>query len=179
MPTMLRITWNGIALHGGPLPGYAASHGCVRMPFGFAEKLFDKVPIGTRVIISPNDTEPVELSHPALFAPKSQAVAAAPARAEALAREADEATKLAQQTKNAVALAVKEAGPLAAALRKLELAKTRADAALAVAEKARAAAKTDPAKARAEGQKQKALRKSRNCRLRSTPPRANPSSALS
>jgi lipoprotein-anchoring transpeptidase ErfK/SrfK len=137
MPNMLRITWNGIALHGGPLPGYAASHGCVRMPFGFAEKLFDKVPIGTRVIISPNDAEPVELSHPALFAPKSQAVAAAPARAEALAREADETTKLAQQTKNAVALAVKEAGPLAAALHKLELAKTRADAALAVAEKAR------------------------------------------
>src|SRR6202140_2958730 len=40
MPHMQRITWNGIALHGGPLPGYAASHGCVRMPFGFAEKLF-------------------------------------------------------------------------------------------------------------------------------------------
>jgi lipoprotein-anchoring transpeptidase ErfK/SrfK len=39
MPNMLRITWNGIALHGGPLPGYAASHGCVRMPFGFAESL--------------------------------------------------------------------------------------------------------------------------------------------
>ncbi len=80
MPNMLRITWNGIALHGGPLPGYAASHGCVRMPFGFAEKLFDKVPIGTRVIISPNDAEPVELSHPALFAPKAEAIAAAPAR---------------------------------------------------------------------------------------------------
>ena len=112
MPNMLRITWNGIALHGGPLPGYAASHGCVRMPFGFAEKLFDKVAIGTRVIISPNAAEPVELSHPALFAPKSQAVAAAPARAEALAREADEATKLAQQTKNAAALAVKEARTL-------------------------------------------------------------------
>src|SRR5499427_1533034 len=106
MPNMQRITWNGIALHGGPLPGYAASHGCVRMPFGFAEKLFDKVAIGTRVIISPNDAEPVELSHPALFAPKSQAVAAAPARAETLAREADEATRLAQQTKNSAALAV-------------------------------------------------------------------------
>jgi lipoprotein-anchoring transpeptidase ErfK/SrfK len=52
MPHMLRITWNGLALHGGPLPGYAASHGCVRMPFGFAEKLFDKVRIGTRVILA-------------------------------------------------------------------------------------------------------------------------------
>src|SRR4249919_2667439 len=38
MPHLQRITWNGIALHGGPLPGYAASHGCVRMPFGFAER---------------------------------------------------------------------------------------------------------------------------------------------
>ena len=47
MPNMERITWSGIALHRGPLPGYAASHGCVRMPFGFAEKLFDKVRIGT------------------------------------------------------------------------------------------------------------------------------------
>src|ERR1700737_1533164 len=42
MPNMQRLTWNGIALHGGPLPGYAASHGCVRMPYDFAEKLFDK-----------------------------------------------------------------------------------------------------------------------------------------
>src|SRR5262245_54439383 len=100
MPNMLRITWNGLALHGGPLPGYAASHGCVRMPFGFAEKLFDKVRIGTRVIISPSDAEPVEFSHPALFVPKSEAIAAAPTRSETLAREANEATKLAQQTKN-------------------------------------------------------------------------------
>ena len=36
MPNMQRITWNGIALHGGPLPGYAASHGCVRMPYGLS-----------------------------------------------------------------------------------------------------------------------------------------------
>src|SRR3989449_3660494 len=55
MPNMQRITWNGIALHGGPLPGYAASHGCIRMPFGFAEKLFDRTWIGMRVIISPDN----------------------------------------------------------------------------------------------------------------------------
>ena len=70
MPNMLRITWNGIALHGGPLPGYAASHGCVRMPFDFAEKVFDKAPMGMRVIISPDDSEPVAFSDPALFQPK-------------------------------------------------------------------------------------------------------------
>src|SRR5262249_55737212 len=51
MPHMQRITWNGLALHGGPLPGYAASHGCIRMPFGFAEKLFNKTRIGMRVIV--------------------------------------------------------------------------------------------------------------------------------
>src|SRR6266576_1474736 len=84
MPNMQRITWNGIALHGGPLPGYAASHGCVRMPFGFAEKLFDKVRIGTRVIISPNDAEPVAFSHPALLVPNPEALAAALLRAEPL-----------------------------------------------------------------------------------------------
>src|SRR5437588_955830 len=70
MPNMQRITWNGIALHGGPLPGYAASHGCVRMPFGFAEKLFDKTRIGMRIIISPENAEPIEFSHPSLFVPK-------------------------------------------------------------------------------------------------------------
>src|SRR3954468_4460284 len=39
MPHMQRITWSGIALHGGALPGYAASHGCVRLPFDFAARL--------------------------------------------------------------------------------------------------------------------------------------------
>jgi hypothetical protein len=91
MPNMQRITWNGIALHGGPLPGYAASHGCIRMPFGFAEKLFDRTRIGMRVIVSPDNAEPVEFSHPALLVPKAEAIAAAPARAEALPREAAEA----------------------------------------------------------------------------------------
>ncbi len=86
MPNMQRITWNGIALHGGPLPGHAASHGCVRMPYDFAEKLFDKTWIGMRVIISPDDVTPVEFSHPALFVPNAKAIAAAPARAETLAR---------------------------------------------------------------------------------------------
>src|SRR6516162_2245499 len=53
MPHMQRLTWNGIALHGGPLPGYAASHGCVRMPFDFAKNVFGLTRVGMRVIISP------------------------------------------------------------------------------------------------------------------------------
>src|SRR5690348_7182048 len=86
MPNMQRITWNGIALHGGPLPGYAASHGCVRMPYDFAERLYDKTRIGMRVIIAPDDPAPVEISHPALLVPNAAAVAAAPARVETVAR---------------------------------------------------------------------------------------------
>ena len=156
MPNMQRITWNGVALHGGPLPGYAASHGCVRMPYGFAEKLFDKTRIGMRVIISPNDAAPVEFSHPALFMPSADAIAAAPAWAKTRAREAEEATKAADEAKKAAATAAREAAFLTASLRKLELLKNRADGELAFAEKALAAAKTDQAKALAEERKQKA-----------------------
>ena len=159
MPNMQRITWNGIALHGGPLPGYAASHGCVRMPFGFAEKLFDKTRIGMRVIISPNDAAPVEISHPALFMPKAEAVAAAPSRAETLAREAAEAVKTADEAKKAAATAARETASLAASLRRLEGLKRSADAELAFADKAFAAAKTDQARAQAEDRKQKAAPK--------------------
>src|SRR4249919_821337 len=159
MPNMQRITWNGIALHGGPLPGYAASHGCVRMPFGFAEKLFDKTRIGMRIIISPNDAAPVDISHPVLFMPKAEAIAAAPGRAEALGREAAEAVKEADDAKKAAATTAREAAALTMALRKLELAKKNADAELAFAEKVLANAKTDQAKTQAEERKQKAAAK--------------------
>ena len=159
MPNMQRITWNGIALHGGPLPGYAASHGCVRMPFGFAEKLFDKTRIGMRVIISPEDAEPVEFSHPALPVPNREAVAAAPAKADALPREAAEAAKTADEAKKAAATATRETASLTAALRKLEAKKKRADAELAVTEKMIVSAKTEEAKAKAENLKQKAAAK--------------------
>jgi len=153
---MQRITWNGIALHGGPLPGYAASHGCVRMPFGFAEKLFDKTRLGMRVIISPDDAAAVEFSHAALFVPKAEAVAAAPMRAETLARESAEAARAADAAKKAAATAPRASAALTASLRKLEQLKTRADAELAAADKALAAAKTDEARAQAEELKQKA-----------------------
>src|SRR5438034_6366396 len=159
MPNMQRITWNGIALHGGPLPGYAASHGCVRMPFGFAEKLFDRTWIGMRVIISPDNAEPGEFSHPALLVPKAEAIAAARARSEALSREAAEAAKTADEAKKTAATATRETASLSASLRKLAGLKTRADAGLAYADKALAAAKTDEAKARAEDLKQKTAAK--------------------
>jgi hypothetical protein len=159
MPNMQRITWNGVALHGGPLPGHAASHGCVRMPYGFAEKLFDKTWIGMRVIISPNDAAPVEFSHPVLFGPNPEAIAAAPVRAATLAREAEEAVRTADETKKAAATAAREAASLTTSLRNLERLKTRADAEFAFADKKLAAAKTDQAKAQAEDLKQKAATK--------------------
>ncbi len=159
MPNMQRITWNGIALHGGPLPGYAASHGCIRMPYGFAEKLFDKTQIGMRVIIAPNDPAPVAFSHPALFMPKAEAIAAAPAKAETLAHEAAEAIAAAAEAKKAVTTTARETKLLTVSLRKLEQLKRSADAALASADRALAAAKSDQAKAQAEERKQKAAAK--------------------
>ncbi len=149
MPNMQRITWNGVALHGGPLPGYPASHGCVRMPYDFAEKLFDKTNIGMRVIIAPNDPAPVTFSHPVLLSPKPEALAAAPARADTLSRAAAEAIASADETKQASAAASRDAAALAASLRKLERLKARADADLKAADKALAAA-SDQARTRAE-----------------------------
>ena len=159
MPNMQRITWNGLALHGGPLPGYAASHGCVRMPYGFAEKLFDKTQLGMRVIIAPGDPAPVEFVHKALFVPDAAAVAAAPARAQTLAREAAEAARAADEANKAAARAARETASLTASLHRLKQLKARADAELASAGKALAAAKTDHAKARAEDRRQKAAAK--------------------
>lgn len=159
MPNMQRITWNGIALHGGPLPGYAASHGCVRMPFNFAEGLFDKTNIGMRVIISPNDAAPIDFTHPSLFVPKREAIAAVPNRSDKLSAEAEEAIQAAAEAKKAAAAAAKEAASLPASLRKLEQQKAKADAELAFADKKIAAAKTDQARAQAEELKQKVATK--------------------
>jgi lipoprotein-anchoring transpeptidase ErfK/SrfK len=68
MPNMQRITWSGVALHAGALPGYPASHGCIRLPHGFSKRLFDVTQLGTRVIVSYDPVQPVEFSHPQLFA---------------------------------------------------------------------------------------------------------------
>jgi hypothetical protein len=70
MPFMQRITWSGVALHAGALPGYPASHGCVRLPYEFAEKIFSLTKIGMRVVISRDDIAPVDFSHPLLLTPQ-------------------------------------------------------------------------------------------------------------
>lgn len=70
MPYMQRITWSGIALHAGVLPGYPASHGCIRMPMAFAVKMWNWTRMGARVIITPGAITPATFSHPLLVAQK-------------------------------------------------------------------------------------------------------------
>jgi lipoprotein-anchoring transpeptidase ErfK/SrfK len=70
MPYMQRITWSGIALHAGVLPGYPASHGCIRMPTAFAVKMWNWTRMGARVIITPGAITPASFSHPLLVAQK-------------------------------------------------------------------------------------------------------------
>lgn len=70
MPYMQRITWSGVALHAGVLPGYPASHGCIRMPTAFAMKMWNWTRMGARVIITPGQITPANFSHPLLVAQK-------------------------------------------------------------------------------------------------------------
>jgi lipoprotein-anchoring transpeptidase ErfK/SrfK len=77
MPYMQRITWSGVAMHAGVLPGYPASHGCIRMPMNFAVKMWGWTRMGARVVIAPGELTPESFSHPLLAAQKISPVAAA------------------------------------------------------------------------------------------------------
>jgi len=152
MPHMQRITWSGIALHGGPLPGYPASHGCVRMPYDFAARLFDATQLGLRVIVAPADVAPVEITHPLLFQPKPGAGSLAAARVA----EADEAARRGDQARGAAGRAYREAMQAMVPVRVAENLKLRAEAQLAAAETAIGSASSADAKAQAEDDKAKA-----------------------
>lgn len=69
MPWMQRLTWTGTALHAGAIPGYPASHGCIRLPYSFAPKLFKMTEVGAQVVVAHSAVEPKPISHPALFQP--------------------------------------------------------------------------------------------------------------
>ena len=71
MPYMERVTWGGIALHAGDLPGYPDSHGCVRLPLEFSKLLFGVTMKGATVIIADTHSAPAETVHPGLFFAKS------------------------------------------------------------------------------------------------------------
>ncbi|MFO1111406.1 MAG: L,D-transpeptidase family protein [Bradyrhizobium sp.] len=70
MPYMQRITWSGVAMHQGVLPGYPASHGCIRMPMAFAVKMWGWTKMGARVLVTPGEMSPVPFSHPLLVTQK-------------------------------------------------------------------------------------------------------------
>ncbi|MDF0520373.1 L,D-transpeptidase family protein [Bradyrhizobium yuanmingense] len=81
MPYMQRITWSGVAMHAGALPGYPASHGCIRMPMAFAMKMWNWTRMGARVIVAPGQVSPQSFSHPVLASmrvPPQPAVSLAP-----------------------------------------------------------------------------------------------------
>ncbi len=143
MPYMQRLTWSGIALHEGQLPGYPASHGCIRMPSGFAAQMWEIGRIGMRVVVSPSDVAPVQIAHPGLPVPVLRP-------AEALPDDARRASPAAGLGLIGSALAATESGPvspfrraqlrrqqaadqLAAAKRSVQPAHTRALAASAEA----------------------------------------------
>lgn len=69
MPYQERITWSGIAFHAGDVPGYRASHGCIRLPYSFARKLYGLTKIGNRVVVSYDDPDPIAFDSPKLFKP--------------------------------------------------------------------------------------------------------------
>jgi len=70
MPWMNRITWSGTALHAGIVPGYPASHGCIRLPYSFAPKMFKITTVGEHVVVAKGRPTPEMIEHPALFQPR-------------------------------------------------------------------------------------------------------------
>src|SRR5262245_42581305 len=76
MPFMQRITWSGVAMHEGVLPGYPASHGCIRLTHKFASELWGMTRVGVRVVVTPDDAQPAEVAHVALPAPNMTVAAA-------------------------------------------------------------------------------------------------------
>jgi hypothetical protein len=106
MPYMQRITWSGIAIHAGVLPGYPASHGCIRMPMAFAMKMWSWTRMGARVIVAPGEVTPASFAHPLLAAVKvaPQPMAADEPKSDApSAAKTDKGAEADAKTKPAIA----------------------------------------------------------------------------
>jgi hypothetical protein len=85
MPFMQRLTWGGVALHAGRLPGYPASHGCIRLPHDFARLLFDVTELGMTVVVSDERASAPDWVHPGWLAPQlSEPAVAAPGSSSGL-----------------------------------------------------------------------------------------------
>jgi len=149
----LCLAWSGITLHGGRLPGYPSSYGCMRTPFSSAARLFDATRVGMRVIVAPGDLAPVEIAHPVLLPSKSEASAMAAARAA----DAVETGNKAYQARLAAVAASREAARLMIPVRMAENLRLRAERQLVAAEATLAFAITAEGKAQAEEAKTRAF----------------------
>jgi hypothetical protein len=69
MPYQQRLTWDGVALHAGGLPGYPESHGCVHLPYGFSRELFGITSLGATVVIDGNAADHVRTTETSLLVP--------------------------------------------------------------------------------------------------------------
>src|ERR1044072_1212557 len=78
MPYMQRITWSGVAMHQGVVPGHPASHGCIRLPAAFAKRMWGLTKVGARVIIAQDAVALTEISSRRPFTARPQTVAEAP-----------------------------------------------------------------------------------------------------
>jgi lipoprotein-anchoring transpeptidase ErfK/SrfK len=135
MPFMQRITWSGIAMHEGRLPGYPASHGCIRLPGAVAAKLFEMSKLGMRVVVSPSDTTAVPFEHDLLPVPVMTPAAtpeAASAGGTSLIQTASIDTSPPGKANDAAATAAQLLSPHTRALAE----RTRARGAIAAAKKA-------------------------------------------
>ncbi|HEX6831545.1 MAG TPA: pentapeptide repeat-containing protein [Methyloceanibacter sp.] len=131
MPWMQRLTRSGTALHAGAVPGYPASHGCIRLPFSFAPKLFQMTAVGGNVLVANDQLAPKPIEHPNLFQPLpapvrlalahtsedrlNDALEAAPGYVSlslVVARDADAPMTMAEMTTSTAAQAPVAAAPL-------------------------------------------------------------------
>jgi multidrug efflux pump subunit AcrA (membrane-fusion protein) len=163
MPFMERITWTGIALHAGVLPGYPASHGCVRMPEDFAEKLYGLTNLGMRVIVVREDIAPAEVPQPPMFTPSvppsdSDTVGRLRATARTAFMDVEAAKRREKDLRAAASRKGTEAAAAARVRQAAQSALERAEAELKAAEKAAETAGPDKAD-QAEAAKAQAVSK--------------------
>ena len=167
MPFMQRITWSGIAMHLGVVPGHPASHGCIRLPDGFAQQFWGMTQIGSRVMVARRDPTPVEISSAFLPVPKlrpapevlpgsqqSSLPSSTPVKLASISEASPMSAAAAQETQPSSAAAVKLLNPIdyAKALKERALASKvvsdhAAKNALRSAQVAGAAAQVDRARA--------------------------------
>ena len=102
MPNMQRLTWSGIALHAGDLPGYPASHGCVRLPMEFSQLIFGITQLGIPVIIADEKSQSEVIVHPGFILPSDAQDQAA---AAVLAAKGDTANAMTNVVSGVISLA--------------------------------------------------------------------------